>query len=66
MWSRKFKKCINCGTTEIKHKEFDKSINILLIKEGLSHRNISGGTPSTPNAFFIRYNTIFQNMQYGV
>jgi hypothetical protein len=39
-------------------KEFVKSINAVLVKKGLSHRNISGGTPSTPNAFFIRYNTM--------
>ena len=45
-------------------KEFVKSVNDILVKEGLSYRNISGGTPSTPNAFFIRYNTMQDVLQF--
>lgn len=37
-------------------KEFIIKLNNLLVKNGFSDRYISGGTPSTPNAYFIRYN----------
>ena len=38
-------------------KEFIKTLNNLLVDEGLSNRFISGGSPSTQSAYFIRYNT---------
>jgi len=38
-------------------KEFIKTLNSLLVGNGFSDRYISGGTPNTPSAYFIRYNS---------
>jgi hypothetical protein len=45
-------------------KVFVKSLNNLLVNEGLSNRFINGGTPSSPNAYFIRYNTDQDVLQF--
>jgi len=39
-------------------KQFIEELNQKLIALGFSKRPIYGGTPSTPNAYFIRYNSI--------
>ena len=44
-------------------REFIDQLNNHLIQNGFSKRNISGGTKSTPNAFFIRYNSSEEVLQ---
>lgn len=48
-------------------KDFISILNQKLIENGFSDRSIYGGTPSTPNAYFIRYNSeaeVFKFYEY--
>ncbi|MES2589507.1 MAG: LAGLIDADG family homing endonuclease [Bacteroidota bacterium] len=45
-------------------KEFIIKLNSLMTKNGFSERNIYGGTPSTPNAYFIRYNSDLEALKF--
>ncbi len=45
-------------------RNFISTLNQKLIENGFSDRYISGGTPSTPNAYFIRYNSDIEAFKF--
>jgi intein/homing endonuclease len=45
-------------------RNFISILNQKLIENGFSDRYINGGTPSTPNAYFIRYNSDTEALKF--
>jgi intein-encoded DNA endonuclease-like protein len=45
-------------------KTFISTLNQKLIEKGFSDRSVNGGTPSTPNAYFIRYNSDIEVLKF--